>query len=339
MNSSISSSDAARWRRFVATVLVAATGLALALTGALVLLDPYDRGAFGQPHRGIADAAPRTADASRARDPAFDSAILGNSHIQLVDPAALSRDTGLAFVSLTVPGTGPREQLAILDAFLRHHEGTAGALVFGIDQAWCTQDEALPLTDPFPFWLYDPSRLTYLRGLLRYAALEQAVRRIGFAFGLIRPARRDGYWNYAQGRSPNFGPAAPAPAPDGPPAAQRWRFPALDILAEKLRHLPDAVAVVLVRPPVHASELPAPASARAAAEAACRSAQEALPPRHGATSLIDLRRDGPQARDPALWFDATHYGEPVARAVEAAVSAAIRDLRRPEPGPRATAAP
>ncbi len=241
MSSCISNSEAAdagarRWRGFVVAFMGAGLALLACLLGAVALLDPFDAGVFGEPHRGVADQAPRTADASRVRDPAFDAAVFGNSHIQLVDPAALSRGNGLAFASLTVPGTGPREQLAILDAFLRHHGGKPRALVFGIDPTWCVEDPALPITNPFPFWLYDPSPIAYLRGLARYAALEQAVRRIGLTIGLARPARRDGYWNYAVGRQPAYSAAVPAPA-DTPAETvidDARRFPALDLLAERL---------------------------------------------------------------------------------------------------------
>ena len=38
----------------------------------------------------------------------------------------------MRFVQLTVPGTGPREQLAILDFFVRHHP-RIGALVIVAD--------------------------------------------------------------------------------------------------------------------------------------------------------------------------------------------------------------
>jgi len=272
-NSEAADAGARRWRGFVVAFLGAGLALLACLLGAVALLDPFDAGVFGEPHRGVADQAPRTADASRARDPAFDAAVFGNSHIQLVDPAALSRGNGLAFASLTVPGTGPREQLAMLDAFLRHHGGKPRALVFGIDPTWCVEDPALPMTNPFPFWLYDPSPIAYLRGLARYAALEQAVRRIGLA----RPARRDGYWNYAVGRRPAYSAAVPAPA-DTPAETvidDTRRFPALDLLAERLAALPAEVAVVLVRPPVHASTLGPAGSTLARAEASCRLATRA----------------------------------------------------------------
>ena len=69
---------------------------------ALVLVvDPYDSGRLGLLGiEGVDDASPRTANASRARDPQFDSAVIGNSTGQLLKPSELSRLTGLRFVQL-----------------------------------------------------------------------------------------------------------------------------------------------------------------------------------------------------------------------------------------------
>src|SRR5215212_10900256 len=159
MSSSISSSDSAgadgaasAWGRWLATFL-GALALGTAAIFALVLaVDPYDSGRFGiLGIEGVYDESPRTANASRARDLQFDSAVFGNSTGQLLKPSELSSLTGGSFVQLTVPGTGPREQLAIMDFFLRHHPRPA-ALVIVTDAGWCQRDSALPLQHPFPFW-------------------------------------------------------------------------------------------------------------------------------------------------------------------------------------------
>src|SRR5437868_4251016 len=167
MSSSISSSDAvlapseaSAWGRWLATFL-SALALGAALVFALVLIvDPYDSGRVGLLGiHGVDDISPRTANASRARDPQFDSAMIGNSTGQLLKPSELSRLTGLRFVQLTTPGTGPREQLAILDYFARKHPAI-GALVIVTDSAWCSRDPALQ--HPFPFWLYGESDVDFI---------------------------------------------------------------------------------------------------------------------------------------------------------------------------------
>src|SRR4051812_5349263 len=100
------------WQQFVTKFLATFWIGVAALFGFIVLMDPYDTGRFGMGWLpGVVDVNPRTADASRGRDPRFDSAIIGNSHGQLIEPTRLSAASGLNFVQLTVPGTGPREQL------------------------------------------------------------------------------------------------------------------------------------------------------------------------------------------------------------------------------------
>src|SRR5262245_2100645 len=162
MSSSTSSSDIAdpvAWGRWLAAFLGAlALGAAVVLAFVLAV-EPYDSGRFGiLGIRGVDDASPRTANASRARDPQFDSAVIGNSTGQLIKPAELSGLTGKRFVQLTVPGTGPREQLAIMDFFVRQHP-QVGAIVIVTDASWCQRDPALRMQHPFPFWLYGESTL------------------------------------------------------------------------------------------------------------------------------------------------------------------------------------
>ena len=140
--------------------------------------------------RGVDDASPRTANASRARDPQFDSAVIGNSTGQLLKPSELSGLTGRSFVQLTVPGTGPREQLAIMDFFVRQHP-QVGALVIVTDASWCQRDPALPMQHPFPFWLYGESTLGLHRPTVLHArATPWLAARHGRAWAA--PAQRAG---------------------------------------------------------------------------------------------------------------------------------------------------
>src|SRR5262249_29836323 len=137
----------------------------------MLAVDPYDSGRFGWLGiTGVRDRYETTANASRARDPQFNAAILGNSTGQLLQPAELSCATGLRFVQLVAPGADPRGQLAILEFFARHHP-RIGALVFVLDDPWCTS--ALPPLprSAFPFWLYGESALAYAGHLFTWRAL------------------------------------------------------------------------------------------------------------------------------------------------------------------------
>ena len=92
------------WARFARSFLaVFALGLLLALA-AIVALDPLDSGRFPSFTKGgPLDADGRVANVSRGRDARFNAAIIGNSHLMLLDPKRLSAATGLSFVQLAVP--------------------------------------------------------------------------------------------------------------------------------------------------------------------------------------------------------------------------------------------
>lgn len=321
--------DAAAWRGFTAVFAWASALVFAGLLGFVAALDPYDTGRFALVNwPGVPAQGPRTAAASRARDPAFDGAVLGNSYVQMLSPADLSAGTGIPFVTLAIPGTGPREQFRLLDYLLRHRARPLRALVWGIDPFWCRPDPAMPTWLPFPFWLYDPSPWTYLAGLVRDQSLEDASKRLGQVLGLSRRplARPDGYADYDEGlvwtreRHGAFwgGARVPSTVPN-----ESDRFPALDALGAALDRLPADLPVVLLRPPVAAPALPEPGSDLDRSERACRSAMARLAEGRPSVTLVDWRVDRPEVHVPENFIDPTHYRSAVARAVEADVARAL----------------
>jgi hypothetical protein len=79
------------WARFCVAFVAAGSLAALAVVVVTITIDPYDTGRLalvrwpGVPEL-LGPEAPRLASASRARDPAFDAAVLGSSHAQLLKP-------------------------------------------------------------------------------------------------------------------------------------------------------------------------------------------------------------------------------------------------------------
>src|SRR5580700_2234001 len=89
---------AVSWRTSILAFAVTSFLSALVAIAILAALDPYDTGRFAVAplwQRGQVDPD----KVSRARDPRFDSAIIGNSRIEMVRPALLDERTGLHFVS------------------------------------------------------------------------------------------------------------------------------------------------------------------------------------------------------------------------------------------------
>ncbi len=322
------------WRGFVATALLAVAALTFGTLLITVALDPFDTGRSTLLSRmAVRPQGPRTAIALRGRDPAFTGAVIGNSHIQLIEPAALSRETGIPFVQLSIPATGPAEQFAILGWFLRHHPHP-DALVLSADAFWCADDPSFPSEHGFPYWLIGdwPS---YLRGLLRFTVAQETAVRIGW---LLHPRRKkaaaDGWWDYESnylsqgfGRDPTLIARLERPVGPEPEAHRAGPFPIAGRLETTLAGIPAETAVVLVFPPVYAASEPPPGSSRAAAETACRAAIRTAFAKHSRGAIVDWRDGRPQSREPALFFDQTHYRLPLARALTADIAAAILRLR------------
>jgi hypothetical protein len=346
MSSSTSSSDAtaapagaeaeseARWAGFARAFVVAAL---VALLGSLTLawlIDPYDTGNTPLSLReGVRQQGPRTAAASRGRDPAFQGAVFGNSHAQLLSPERLQPATGIPFVSLTAPASGPKEGLVLMDWFLRHRREPPQAVIVGVDDFWCTADPQMPNAKPFPFWLYSRDRAEYLVGLLRFDVLEEFQRRIIYlATGRGERARPDGYWDYEPSRLATGIDRDPARReelesyrPVGGSNAE-GPYPAAKALEAMMAQVPGT-RLILLRPPVYRSALPRPGTAEAAADDGCRAAFAGLAARRPLTTLIDWRRDRPELHDPNQFFDHTHYRQTLARVVEAEIAAALKAMR------------
>src|SRR3954454_9398279 len=172
-----SSDDATGWERSLWACLGALGISAFLLWVAMIVIDPYDSGKFGWLGiEGVDDRTRFTAAASRARNPQFDSAVIGNSTAQMLNPAELSRLTGLRFVQLYMTGARPLEELASLDFFMRNHRHV-GALVFVTDPSWCVHTASEP-DGAFPYWLYGDSSIKYAVRLLSRQSVEHAFQRL-----------------------------------------------------------------------------------------------------------------------------------------------------------------
>jgi hypothetical protein len=330
MSSSISSSDPSdrRWRTFAIVFIATAALLLAAALGLLAALDPYDTGRLALVRRpGVAEQGPRTADASRGRDPQFDSAIFGNSHVQLLRPENLKSATGLNFVSLAVPGTYPKEQLVLIDWFLRHHPSPA-AMIVGLDTTWCL--DSLNNEKPFPFWLYDPNPYVYLAGLMRYSALEHIPGRLALLLGKATPARRDGYRNYAEDFREFPGLLAKQRAAGRPTYSINPAnlFPAADRLKAVLAMLSPSTRVVLAWPPTHIDAQPQPGSDGEATIRACHAAFAGLVSEHPGTEVVDWAVDRPETRADDNFDDQTHYRDNLAEVFQKDLAATLNTMRQ-----------
>ncbi|PSC03705.1 hypothetical protein SLNSH_17320 [Alsobacter soli] len=318
----------AGWSGFVRTWALSAAAAIAVVYGLILAVDPYDTGRV--PGLGLGrtrEQAPRTAHASRARDPQFDAAIIGNSHVQLYSPERLNALTGFHFVSLATPATGVREHKALLGYFLQHRKTPPKAVVIGIDDFDCRSGpgaEHRLQSVPFPFWLYAPDFLTYARGIFRTKAIEDTLATL---MGGTRPltlAGRDGYWDYeGQKLYDERTRARVNRKAKLPLAEQAGPYPGLDVLAAMLDEIPSQTRVALVITPILAAVQPDSASPAGLAEAACKAAIGALARARTNVAALDFRTDTPLTRDAKAFWDDSHITQNTARALEPEIARAL----------------
>ena len=293
----------ASWRACALTVVGVALGGLAADTLALVLSDPYDTGRFTPIHKpGVGRVSNGFGQASRGRNPNFDTALIGNSRSMLLEPARLSQLSGLKVVSLASPGVRPREQMATASYFIRHHPD-GKALVFVLDEWWCNTDPKLPVRFPFPFWLYDESATGYVKGIVSPWSAMHLWRRSQYLLGLKPRSRPDGYADFTKGkvwtreRSRQLIAAEkPFQIDPRPPGG----YPAVNPLRGVLAKRPPGMRVVFMFPPVYRSVLPQGASAAAFGQ--CKADLRPPAPRR--------RLAGPGGRRPAVAGSGRLVGPP-----------------------------
>lgn len=331
MTSFISSSEsvpdsgsALKWRRWlVAFLSVPLIGISVILAF-LVAVDPYDTGKFAlMDVHGVDDWNTRTAIPSRARDPQFDAAVIGNSTIQRLNPTELSQATGLRFVQLYMIGGSPHEVLAVLDLYMRHHPRPR-ALVVGVDPSWCVHDGSDAARN-FPYWLYDRSFFEYAVRLISWQTFEHAFQRIGMALGWRERKRADGFANYEELWPPPFRnanrPRDPKPAPS---EAERNVFPAIALLDAAIKKIPIEVPIVLLAPPTFHTTVPQPGSVGVLEQTACHGALARIVAGRPHSNFINYRVDNELTRNADNFADFIHYREIIARKMAEGIVASLR---------------
>lgn len=328
MSSSTSSSDTdPGWGRSLLACLGTLAGAALLVLALMVAVDPYDSGKLGLLGiDGVDNRLTQITAASRARNPDFNAAILGNSTAQMIAPAELSRATGARFVQLYTTGSSPQQQLAVLDFFLRHHRDI-GALVIAADPGWCVHARPKEEGAPFPYWLYDTSVVSYAVRLISWQAIEQAFQRISIGLGRRQRMNPDGFVSYEDiwppGQFKEIGaPRDPAPAVS---AEERAVFPEIAALHDVVRTLPAGVPVVIIVPPTFADTVPKSGTEAALERNACDAALRNVVAGRPRSNFISYRVDNEFTRDRANFADFIHYRSKLARRIEQGIAASLRD--------------
>ncbi len=323
MNSS--TSIFSNWRRFLRVYIASAIGLGILVGIFIVMLDPYDTGRFSLlASHGIPEFTQSLTGASLGRQPQFNTALIGSSTLQLIDPAQIKAKDVQA-VSLAMLGTGPLEQLAMAQWFLDHHTGSnLKAFVFGIDERWCEANRPLTIAHPFPFWLYGKSNWDYLSNILQMKSLQSAGDKIRLLKGKIKIAPADGYKDFSEGREWSHDGFIKSQketlkemAELNPVVSPPYDFAAVPLLKNFLAQLPSSAAVLLVVPPRYAPDKTGPAAEQ---QVACEKAFETvIADRTHAHFLNFLERDELTSNEEDFW-DHMHPRARIAHVMENDIS-------------------
>lgn len=315
----------AQWRRFARRFVAVFFAEIVLVFVFLLAVDPLDSGRFPKlTADGPIDSVGRVVNVSRGRNPRFDAAIIGNSHLMPLEPKRLSAATGLSFVQLAVPAERKREDAAMIAWFRRNHPKIA-ALVINADPTICDRDPTLPLTAPFPFWLYG-SDAGYVAHMMSASMLRLSAKRIKATLGLAATSDPSGTTfeeiKFAFADPP---PAVQPPATDLSPALLAdTRFPAIDLLEEALAGLPASTRVVFVIPPAHVSLLPQGDTPEWREIKTCKYELERRVRAHPNWRLLDYFLDTQAVRDTGNFIDPNHYREFFSRMIEKDIADTLR---------------
>jgi hypothetical protein len=323
--------DSRRWRRWLIALVSIIVGTMAVVYGGVVLLDPFSTGRFTPIDR--IDMATRNitmGHVARIRDLRFDAAIVGNSHAVTFDPGRLSALTGRTFAQLSAPGYGVREQFVVTRAFVRERRGRAPALVLVLDRLACSPDKNLArFGESFPDYLFEESRLDYLRRIFFPEAIRAAGYRLLMLLGIARDRQpRDGVDAHALEAMRTLSPrhraqieALKRPTSSPPPGTP---FPAVVFWRSFLSELDAETRVVLYFGPLPIGRLPQPGSAAEARLAACKASYRKLAADRPHTVLIDRWIDDAFAHDISNFTDTDHFRSGLAASLEPEIAAALK---------------
>lgn len=323
------------WRRFVFFLIGAFAICSFACYGFILVMDPYQNVPFAPDlPRAPVSQNQRYAYPALARDPRFDSAIVGTSMVRLLKPERLNELLDARFVNLAMNSATAHEQVQMNALFLRHHP-TPKVLVYALDDSWCRaveQPERYTFRD-FPEFMFDENRWNDLLYLFNDKALENAVRMLELVRGAREPKYgRDGYFDFTRDfgvydltrtRRRIYGSPIPPPPPPSidlePAADSAPRMANLDLLADLLDAAPPTSRVVLLIPPMHVWHV----QGLAAGYRACKRRALAIAAARPGIVVLDYLLDGPVTRDDRNYWDAIHYDDPIAARIEGDIAATL----------------
>ena len=331
------------WTRFLLWFCGATLLLGCVLVGLIVWANPYRNIPFASSDRPLMDVNQRYLYPAVARDPRFDSAVLGNSTIRLLRPELLNQTLGGQFAQLAMNSGTAWEEWRMARFFLSQR-AQPRTVILGLDSLWCSQnpDDRLITERGFPEWMYDDNPWNDLLNLFNGKVIEIAGRilteavtgegKIHFdqtGYGNFLPPRTD--YDLTRAREHIYGQAMPVlKAPVVPPVVlseaerQALVFPTHALMQEFLTGSPAETQVILMWVPYHAVGLPATGSREEGVLETCKQRVTALAKARPHTMVVDFMiRSDITTRDENYW-DSLHYDTAIADRVVSGLGQALR---------------
>ncbi|MBV8916265.1 MAG: hypothetical protein JOZ05_24915, partial [Acetobacteraceae bacterium] len=287
--------------------------------GFVIIVDPWDTLPLSPPlPRVPISTNARFSFPALARSRIFDSVVLGNSSARLLEPRLLNAGFGARFANLAMNSATAYEQSRMLQVFLRAHPRPL-AVMFGLDQEWCSPSFRRYTERPFPEWMYTDNLWPAYRYMLTPYAVQEAANQ--FAVMLHLKWRRyglDGYTSFVPPESAydrvrrdaaflRWPPTDRSP----PPPDARAVFPALSLLRQDLFSLPPETRKVLFFVPYYIERQGEAGSVTAWNWAQCKQQVAAVAAETGAEA-IDFMIPSAITRDKDNYWDPVHYRVPIA---------------------------
>ena len=315
------------WKWLTRTLL----GLAVLLGGSIWIIDPYDHLPFSPPlERKPLAHNQRYSYPAIARNPVFDSAIIGTSTARLLRPDDFNKALGARFANLSMNSARAYEQARLFEVFARTHRAPKFVIV-GLDTVWCKVGKELKKYTfrRFPEWMYDANPWNDIPHLLEFKTFEVVGRQAGYLLGLRKP--RYGYDGYADFLPPAheydlekvrkkiYGapgprqrevPAAPPPGIESKRAS--WTYPSHPLLEEILNRLPDVTRKILIFVPYHHFKIPVPNTVDAARWEECKMRIVKMAGRHSNTVVLDFMIPSRITERDENYWDVLHYTAEIA---------------------------
>jgi len=314
------------YRQFIKRFVQVFLGIVISLAAFIIFIDPLDNIPFSPPlHRAVMANNQRFSYPAIARNPDFDSVLIGNSVLQQFDPELLNRAFNGRFANLSMSSATPYEQYRMAALFFRHHPHTK-MLILGVDarsMSWCQQNVSNKYaTTEFPEWMYGEDKWSGSLYLLNGKVLEAAVKQAGYFMGNAAPSfNKDGFAevipkssNYAeQARLYIYGQSSPKEKPAPLPfpeltmqQADLIGFPASAFMEAILYAAPEETIKIIFFAPQHWYAQPIGNSADAIALESCKRKISHIAQSHSRTYLMNFMNQSAFTTNDANYLDDIH---------------------------------